>query len=122
MIRHVLLTLVFGIIASSALAAPAIKRKPPKAPNLAGTTWVGETAEGAAMTIEFLESGGMSVSYNMNTYIKASWTQDGDKIIWEMNQHYSEFDGIFKDGAIEGKSHNVTGKEWTTRLTRVPKE
>lgn len=101
---------------------PAIKKPPPKAPNLAGTTWVGQTFEGDTMAIEFLEGGGMSFSYNKMTYTNASWTQDGDKITWELNMHYCEFDGSFKDGAIEGNSHNVTGKKWTTRLTRVAKE
>lgn len=36
-----------------------------------------------------------------------------------MNNRYCEFEGKLVGDAIEGESHNVTGKRWATRMTRV---
>jgi hypothetical protein len=117
MIRAALLTV--AITATTAFAAPALKPIPNKTTPLAGTTWVGETAEGWAMTIEFGADGTMNVSYKTTRFSRASWKQDGDKIYWEMNNKYCEFDGKMKGDTIEGESHNVAGKRWTTKMTLV---
>jgi hypothetical protein len=113
---------LFGLVLFSAIAAqaaPALKPPPNKATPLAGTTWVGSTAEGWEMTIEFVADGSMNVSYKETKFKTASWKQDGDKIYWEMNKKYCEFNGKMTGDAIEGESHNVAGKKWETRLTRV---
>ena len=112
----------FGIVVILALAAygaPALKPPPNKTTPLAGTTWVGNTAEGWEMTVEFIGDGTMNVSYKETKFKTASWKQDGDKIYWEMNKKYCEFNGKITDKTIEGESHNVTGKKWETKLTRV---
>jgi hypothetical protein len=36
-----------------------------------------------------------------------------------MNNKYCEFDGKMNGDAIEGESHNVAGKKWTTKMTRA---
>lgn len=111
-----------GVLLLSTLiasAAPALKPVPNKTIPLAGTIWVGQTAEGWEMTIEFVADGSMNVSYGKTKFNSASWKQDGDKIYWEMNKKYCEFNGKLTDKTIEGESHNVTGKKWETKLTRV---
>ncbi len=78
--------------------------------------------EGWPMTVEFRTDGSMNVSYRNTSFHTASWTQKGDKIYWEMNKKYCEFNGKLTGATIEGESHNVTGKKWTTKLTRVAGE
>ena len=116
--RHavVLLSLV---VAVPILAAPRLRPEKSDAPTLAGTSWAGKTAEGWDMTIDFAADGKMTVSYNGMSYNRASWKQDGDKVSYEMNDRYCEFNGKFVGDAIEGQSHNVAGRKWETRLTRV---
>jgi hypothetical protein len=107
------------LVAGPVLAAPRLKDEKPVAPPLAGTSWTGKTAEGWDMTIEFVDGGGMKVTYNQMTFTKASWRQDGDKVYYEMNERYCEFEGKFAGDDIEGQTHNVAGRQWDTRLTRV---
>lgn len=122
MYRRLALPIIFILAAGPVLAAPRLKpRTPPVAP-LAGTSWAGKTAEGWDMTIDFAADGKMTVSYNGNSFTRASWRQDGDKVYYEMNERYCEFNGKFVRGAIEGESHNVRGRTWTTRLTRVARD
>jgi hypothetical protein len=119
MSRGFLLIAVLVFLASPLLAAPRLKPEKPVAPPLAGTSWVGKTAEGWDMTIDFAADGNMTVSYNGNSYNRASWRQEGDKVYYEMNDRYCEFEGKMTSDAIEGESHNVAGKRWTTNLTRL---
>lgn len=110
---------IVGIVVASASAAPALKALPVKATPLAGTAWIGTTAEGWMMTIDFRDNGTMTVSYNKTRFSTATWKQDADKIYWEMNNKYCEFEGKMNGDTIEGESHNVVGKKWTTKMTRV---
>lgn len=119
MTRRLILALAAAAVGIPVFAAPALKPKPPKATPLAGTTWVGNTAEGWEMTIEFVADGSMNVSYKQTKFNKASWTQKDDTIYWEMNEKYCEFNGKMTGNTIEGESFNVAGKKWTTKLTRV---
>ena len=106
-------------VGTAVVAAPRLKPEKKDALPLAGTAWTGKTAEGWDMTIDFLADGKMSVSYNGASYNKAGWIQDGDKVYYEMNDRYCEFEGKFVGDAIEGQTHNVAGRRWDTRLTRV---
>ncbi|MBO0700166.1 MAG: hypothetical protein J2P46_17335 [Zavarzinella sp.] len=115
------LVLVALLVAVPVLAAPRLKPEK-KVPSIAGTSWAGQTAEGQAMTIEFMADGTMNVTYGGNSFNRATWKQDGDKIFWEMNDHYCEFNGKLTGDAITGDSHNVKGRVWETKLTRVTKE
>jgi hypothetical protein len=121
MTRRHLVPLVAVLAAVPVLAAPRLK--PEKAvPSIAGTTWAGQTAEGDAMTIDFAPDGGMTVSYNGMSFNRASWKQDGDKIYYEMNERYCEFNGKLAEDTISGDSHNIKGRSWETKLTRVAKD
>jgi hypothetical protein len=119
MTRRAVAVAIAVLVAAPAVAAPRLKPEKPAAPALAGTSWLGKTAEGWDMTLDFAADGRMTVSYNKTTFSKASWRQDGDRVYFEMNDRYCEFDGKFVGDAIEGQSHNVAGRRWETRLTRV---
>ena len=119
MTRPALVVALAVLAAAPVPAAPRLKPEKPTAPPLAGTSWLGKTAEGWDMTIDFAAGGTMTVSYNKTSFNKASWRQDGDKVYFEMNDRYCEFDGKFVGDAIEGQSHNVAGRKWETRLTRI---
>jgi hypothetical protein len=101
--------------ASFVIAAPALK---PERNKIAETTWVGETKEGWLMTIEFKQNGTMIVSYQQ-TIFTASWKQDDNHIYYEMNNKYCEFNGKIQDNNIEGKSSNIVGDEWFTKLRLI---
>jgi hypothetical protein len=120
MARLAMLTLVLVLAAWPALAAPQLKpEKNKEATAIAGTRWSGKTAEGWDMTIDFAIDGKMAVTYNGTSFNKASWRQDGDKVYYEMNDRYCEFNGKLSGEVIAGSTHNVAGKTWETRLTRV---
>lgn len=119
MSRRALAVAIAVLVTAPLTAAPRLKPTKPTIPPLAGTSWVGKTAEGWDMTIDFAAGGAMTVSYNKTSFSKASWSQDGDKVYFEMNDRYCEFNGKFVGDAIEGQSHNVAGRKWETRLTRV---
>ena len=119
MFQRALTSIVVLSLVVAASAAPALKPRPNKAIPLAGTIWTGVTFEGWAMTIEFKADGGMTVSYRGSSFSTASWKQDGDKIYWEMNKRYCEFNGKLTGDKIEGDSQNMAGKKWATKLTRI---
>jgi hypothetical protein len=122
MLRLPLAVALLVAIGTAAGAAPRLKPEKKDAPPLAGTSWAGKTAEGWDMTIDFLTEGKMTVSYNGASYNKASWKLDGDKVYYEMNDKYCEFEGKFVGADIEGESHNVRGKRWATNLTRIARD
>jgi hypothetical protein len=103
-------------------AAPRLKPEKQDVPSLAGSSWAGKTAEGWDMTIDFAAHGRMTVSYNGSSYTKASWSQEGDKVYYEMNDRYCEFNGKLSGDAITGDSHNVKGRTWETKMTRLAKD
>jgi hypothetical protein len=110
------------LVAVPVLAAPRLKPEKKDAPSLAGTSWAGKTAEGWDMTIDFAAEGKMTVSYNGASYNRASWRQDGDRVYYEMNDRYCEFNGKFVGDAIDGDTQNVRGRTWSTRLTRIVRD
>jgi len=110
------------LVAGPLAAAPRLKPEKKEVPSLAGTSWAGKTAEGWDMTIDFAADGKMTVSYNGSSYAKASWSQEGDKVYYEMNDRYCEFNGKFVGDAIEGDTHNIRGRTWATKLTRTVRD
>ncbi|HEX3149823.1 MAG TPA: hypothetical protein VHR66_17230 [Gemmataceae bacterium] len=100
------------------IAAPQLKPKPSEVPSLAGTTWVGKSSDGDEQTITFEAEGKMTLVKRGNPFTKCSWTQDGAKVMWEVNDRYSEHTGVISGDKIEVSSHNRTGKTWTVTLTR----
>jgi hypothetical protein len=113
------LIIIAALMAIPASAAPQLKPETKKITSLVGTSWSGLTAEGWPMTIDFMADGKMTVSYNKATYTRASWRQDGEKVYYEMNDKYCEFNGRMAGDTIEGGTHNVVGRKWETKLTRI---
>lgn len=119
MTRSVIPVVAVALLMGGALAAPRLKPDKPAAPSVVGTSWAGKTAEGWDMTIDFAADGKMTVTYNGMSYTRASWKQDGDKVYYEMNDRYCEFEGKLAGDTITGETHNVRERRWATTLTRV---
>ena len=119
MTRPLMPAVLVVVLAGVVLAAPRLRPEAPAAPSLVGTSWAGKTAEGWDMTIDFAADGKMTVTYNGTSYTRASWTQDGDKVYYEMNDRYCEFNGKLAGDTITGETHNVRERRWATTLTRV---
>lgn len=79
MTRRTLLVTFAALVAAPALAAPALKPEKKATPNLAGTTWAGQTAEGWAMTIAFAADGSMSVSYKQTSFKRPAGSRTGTR-------------------------------------------
>ena len=93
-------------------AAPVPKDFAPKKDLIAGTTWVGDGICGPT-TYTFEADGRLTYSYGSSCWRNGTWTLDGDKLYWEVNQKYAEFNGTVKDGVVTGSAHNVAGGNWT---------
>ena len=101
-----------------AFAAPVPKEILKKFEDLEGTTWSGDGVVAPTVYI-FLKGGVLSYSYNGATHTAGSWKQDGNKIYWETNNKYCEFDGTFENGAMTGKAHNVANGKWDLKMTKA---
>jgi hypothetical protein len=112
--------LVAILLVSAVSAAPVPKAAKRKVPDVAGTTWVSDENEAKLGVIEytFLDNGTLSWrtqgSNNVNT--KGSWKQDGDKLWWEVNDKYVDYNVTFKDGRFDGSALNVVNLRWTISL------
>ena len=120
--QRILFAVLVAFIAVPLFAAPQLKPRANKVEPLAGTSWSGLTAEGLTLTIDFEADGAMTVTDGNTKFNKASWTQNGDKVYWEMNGCYCEFNGKLAGNTLNGDSHNVTGKKWQTNMTRVARD
>jgi hypothetical protein len=107
------------LLAASVVAAPVPKEMKPKAEGLAGTTWRGDGICGPTV-YTFEKDGRLTYSYGTSCWRNGTWKLEGDKLYWEVNQKYAEFDGTVKDGVITGKSWNVAGGSWTLVYKKDP--
>ncbi len=105
-------------LAPAASAAPVPKEILKKSENLDGTTWSGDGVV-APTVYTFNKGGGLAYSYGGATHTAGTWKQDGNKIYWESNGKYCEFDGTFENGTMTGKAHNVAGGKWDLKMTKV---
>src|SRR4051812_12351127 len=94
-------------------APPQPKPNPKDTPSLVGTIWTGMSSEGLDQTITFLADGKMKIVKGERTIDKCSWTQEGAKMSWEVNDHYAEYTGTIVGDTIEATAHNKAGKDWT---------
>jgi hypothetical protein len=99
-------------------AAPQLKPSPKDSPPLVGSVWTGKSSEGLDQTITFLADGKMKIVKGERTIDKCSWTQDGAKVMWEVNDRYAEYTGTIVGDKIEASAHNKAGKDWTITMTR----
>jgi len=105
-------------LANAAPAAPVPKEILKKPESLEGTTWSGDGVV-APTVYTFNKGGGLTYSYQGATHTAGSWKQDGNKIYWESNNKYCEFDGTFENGTMTGKAHNRPGGQWDLKMVKV---
>ena len=114
---RMLAAVILLALLTSAVAAP-VPKEILKSENLEGTTWSGDGV--VAPTVYTLnKGGGLTYSYGGATHTVGTWKQDGNKIYWETNNRYCEFDGTFANGTITGKAHNVANGNWDLKMTKV---
>lgn len=102
----------------AAYAAPALKPEQ----KISRTLWCGHTAEGAFMVLNFCDDGTMTMSYNGSVITKATWTQNGNLIYYQVNDRFCEFHGKFDGKIINGESNNLLGQRWVTKLKPLQRE
>ena len=101
----------FAGLAASVPAPESTALLPLRATPLAGTTWSGDDVVGP--TVYHFEPGGvLKYSYRGATWRNATWRQEGDKVYFEMNQKFREFEGTMAGDVISGKSWNTRGDKW----------
>jgi hypothetical protein len=85
---------------------------------LLGTTWSGIDSDGASYTYEFRAGGALHYTSPTGTFDNGTWKQTGDHVAWEMNGHYSDYEGTIRRTLIEGKARNKAGHTWTWSLEK----
>jgi hypothetical protein len=108
--------LLIAAFASASYAFPV--PKPAKVQSVAGTTWFGEGVV-ADTRYTFNADGSMTYAYNKATHTAGSWKQDGDKIYWETNNKYCEFEGTLSGNDITGKAWNVANFQKNLKFSKV---
>ena len=105
----VALSAVF-LVASATAAAPVPKNLKPKVPDVAGTVWISDETAVSLGVIEytFLEGGKLSWHQQGKTDVstRGSWKQDGDKLWWEVNDVYVNYNVTYTDGRFVGEALN----------------
>jgi hypothetical protein len=106
-----------GVTVAPLGAAP--RRDPaPKAGPVAGTTWSGTDSDGAHYVFTFEPDGALAYTSPTGSYRNGTWTQSGATVSWETNNHYADYKGEVRGDTMSGRASNVTGLEWTWRVTR----
>lgn len=92
---------------------------PPAALSLADSTWRVTTSHGRDLVLKFLKNGVLEYTSPAGTFQNATWSQQGDKVLFEMNKKYAEWTGTLKGDEIEGTGANINGDQWTWRAKRL---
>ncbi|HEX3152038.1 MAG TPA: hypothetical protein VHR66_28450 [Gemmataceae bacterium] len=120
--RHFVTIVLTIFVAIPAWSAPRLPEEKGKVRSLIGTKWVGNSYEKREIVIEFLADGAVHVTYNDSPIENAGWRQDGDKIWFQLNKNYCEFDGVLKGDKLVGQCHNIANTQWDVTLTPVGKD
>src|SRR5438067_2493727 len=119
MTRTLILALLLCV--ASAWSAPVPFPKPKKKPAVvavAGTTWIGDGFDATPTTYTFNKDGTLTYSHSGSSYGNSHWKQTGEKIYWEHNKRFAEFDGVITGDEIVGRVWNVRGKSANLRIKR----
>lgn len=111
--RTALLLCVF-VNAASGFPVP----KQARVQSVAGTVWFGEGVV-ADTRYTFNADGSLTYAYNNSTHTVGSWKQDGEKIYWETNNKYCEFEGTLSGNEITGKAWNVANFRKDLKFSKV---
>lgn len=92
---------------------------PPETPSLADSTWRVTTSHGRELILKFLKNGVLEYTSPAGNFQNATWSQQGDKVTFEMNKKYAEWTGTLKGDEIEGTGTNINGDQWTWKAKRL---
>lgn len=119
---------MLAVLALLALAVPGrgynlarLAKKPPPVPSLSSTVWEGREVPLKGRALRFEPGGALSYSLRGNDdgfRTKGTWTQQGDRVTFELNKHYFEFEGNLIGGELRGRAWNKANKSWTVTLYR----
>ena len=91
--------------------------------SIENTTWRG-IDNGRETEVTFLPNGMATYSYHNGTSIMANnnvkWSQNGNKIYWEVNNKFVEKNGEINGDSFRGSAKNIKGLEWTFAYKLVP--
>ena len=64
---------------------------------------------------QFRADGVMVYAYEGTTYDNGKWSLDGDKLHFDTNDHYADYDGVFDGDSASGAMKNTAGDtgKWT---------
>ncbi len=86
--------------------------------SIAGTSWNAIETIGFTDVFDFLSDGRLHYTCDGKDYINGTWKQDGDTVYIEMNNKFTEYNGLITGTHIEGTAHNVRGKNWTWKADK----
>jgi hypothetical protein len=86
--------------------------------SIAGTTWAGTDSDGDDYTFRFMPGGALHYTSPTGSYENGTWTQEGKRVAFEMNDHYSDYEGTIEGETMQGKASNKAGHAWTWSVTR----
>ncbi len=94
--------------------------KAPVAPPLEGSTWRGVDSDGDFMEWTFLPGGAVFYRTPSGDWSNGSWRLEGGKVLWQCNNHFSDYEATMEGAEMNGEAKNTTGKTWTFHMKRLP--
>ena len=123
MVKSIAATLALATLAACASTPPpvdhreALLRPCPNASDWAPWLLVDKWSDGEVYKPEtqFRDDGVMVYAYNGMTYDNGRWTLDGDKLHFDTNNHFADYDGTFDGDRASGSMKNTDGNGgmWT---------
>jgi len=121
-IYRLLSVVILFLPASQLSAGTALADEPQKPMQIAGTEWVGEdNVEKFIVTYRFEKNGILAYTYRGTFYRNGTWTQNGEKVYFELNNKFRELEATIEGEVISGKSWNKKGETWRTTLYKYNK-
>ena len=81
--------------------------------SIAGSTWVGTDSDGDYYEYHFQVDGVLHYRSPTGLWKNGTWKQDNSSIYMEMNNRYSEYEGVITGVHMKGHGWNTTGRKWT---------
>lgn len=108
-----------GYSASDCVFA-AIAQTSPAVVSVEGTVWTGTDSDGDSYTWRFLPGGNVNYTSPSGTFSNCTWQQQGARVTWGCNNHYSDYGGTIAGNQLNGTARNVASHTWSFSLTRQP--
>jgi hypothetical protein len=89
---------------------------PAETPSIAGLSFAGDNG-GDAIELTF-GAGGKLTGKDSDGPAEGSWLQTGERITFDLNDHFAWYEGSFSGAALTGDGHNKSGQAWQFNLTR----